>query len=116
MPTTRSGTNSTPAPTAGAANQPVSPVTPTVGNTASTPVNATAQPGHTLASLEFAVTTLFQEPLDSPLMLAIRRDGCSHFMHLLSYNENELLALKYDAPVIDQYGVDTGQPNSAYSA
>ncbi|CAJ1946162.1 unnamed protein product, partial [Cylindrotheca closterium] len=109
MPTTRSGMNSTPAPPAGAANQPVSPATSTVGNTAGTPANATAPPGRTLASLEFAVTTLFREPLDSPLMRALRRDGCLHFMHLLSYNENELLALKYDAPIIDQYGVDTGQ-------
>ncbi|CAJ1955404.1 unnamed protein product [Cylindrotheca closterium] len=109
MPTTWSGMNSTPAPPAGAANQPVSPATSTVGNTAGTPANATAPPGRTLASLEFAVTTLFREPLDSPLMRALRRDGCLHFMHLLSYNENELLALKYDAPVIDQYGVDTGQ-------
>ncbi|CAJ1963334.1 unnamed protein product [Cylindrotheca closterium] len=109
MPTTRSGMNSTPAPPAGAANQPVSPATSTVGNTAGTPANATAPPGRTLASLEFAVTTLFREPLDSPLMRALCRDGCLHFMHLLSYNKNELLALKYDAPIIDQYGVDTGQ-------
>ncbi|CAJ1929530.1 unnamed protein product, partial [Cylindrotheca closterium] len=109
MPTTWSGMNSTPAPPAGAANQPVSPATSTVGNTAGTPANATAPPGRTLASLEFAVTTLFREPLDSPLMRALCRDGCLHFMHLLSYNKNELLALKYDAPIIDQYGVDTGQ-------
>ncbi|CAJ1955415.1 unnamed protein product [Cylindrotheca closterium] len=75
MPTTRSGTNSTPAPTAGAANQPVSPATPTVGTTVGTPANATVQPGVTFASLD----------------------------------EAELLELKYNAPILDAQGVDTGQ-------
>ncbi|CAJ1963057.1 unnamed protein product [Cylindrotheca closterium] len=49
---TRSGTNSTPAPTTGAANQPVSPATPTVGNTAGTPANATVPPGLLLQALK----------------------------------------------------------------
>ncbi|CAJ1930097.1 unnamed protein product [Cylindrotheca closterium] len=97
MPTTWSGTHSKPAPTAGAANQPVSPATPTVD----TPANATVQPGDSFASLEFAVTTLFRASLDSPLMLALCRDGCINFMDLLSYSEAELLELKYNAPILD---------------
>ncbi|CAJ1941682.1 unnamed protein product [Cylindrotheca closterium] len=109
MSTTQSGTNSTPAPTAGAANQPVSPATPTVGNTAGTPANATVPPGFTLASLEFAVTTLFREPLDSPLMLALRRDGSNCLMNLLFFSEDEVRELKYDAPLIDKHGADTGR-------
>ncbi|CAJ1960853.1 unnamed protein product [Cylindrotheca closterium] len=102
MPTTRSGTNSTPAPTADAANLPVSPATLTVGNTAGTPANPTAQPGFTPASLEFAVTALFQEPLNSPLMLALRRDGSNCLVDLLSFSEDEVRELKYDTPIIDK--------------
>ncbi|CAJ1962824.1 unnamed protein product [Cylindrotheca closterium] len=109
MPTTRSGTNSEPSPTAGAANQWVSPATLTVGTTVGTPANTTVQPGDTFASLEFAVTTLFRASLDSPLMLARCCDGCINSMDLLSYSEAELLELKYNAPILDAQGVDTGQ-------
>ncbi|CAJ1962175.1 unnamed protein product, partial [Cylindrotheca closterium] len=108
MSTNQSGTNSTPAPTAGAANQPVSPATPTVGTTVGTPANATAQPGDTFASLKFAVTTLFQASLDSPFMLALRCDGSNCLMDLLS-SEDEVRELKYDAPIINEHGADTGR-------
>ncbi|CAJ1967484.1 unnamed protein product [Cylindrotheca closterium] len=42
-------------------------------------------------------------------MLALCRDGCINFMDLLSYSAAELLELKYDAPILDAQGVDTGQ-------
>ncbi|CAJ1935515.1 unnamed protein product [Cylindrotheca closterium] len=102
MPTTRSGMNSTPTPPAGAANQPASPANTTVGS-------ITVQPGNTFASLEFAVTVLFQASLDSPLRRALCRDGCVNFMDLLGYKEAELLNLKYNTPILDAKGVDTGQ-------
>jgi len=116
MPTTRRGTNtgntppavSPPATTAGTVNQPVSPATPNVGPNTGTPANAT-EPGFTFASLEFAVATLFRQPLDGPLMLALRRDGCHCFSDLLSFSKNDLLTLQYYAPILDEQGGDTGQ-------
>ncbi|CAJ1955375.1 unnamed protein product [Cylindrotheca closterium] len=66
MSTNQSGMNSTPAPTAGAANQPVSPATPTVGNTAGMPANATVPPGFTLASLDEA--ELLELKYDAPIL------------------------------------------------
>ena len=65
-------------------------------------------PGYTPASLEYVVEDLLNWPLDGPLMEALRRDGTTSFMDLLSYTEGEILALQCMLPVYDASGADTG--------
>ncbi|CAJ1953080.1 unnamed protein product [Cylindrotheca closterium] len=113
MPTTRHGTTTSPrnndSPTVPTASvQPASTTTPSVGNAIGKASNA-IKPGNTPASLDFAVDTLMQRPLNGPLMQSLQRDGIFCFRDLLLLKDTDLLDLKYDAPITDGSGADTGR-------
>ncbi|CAJ1933744.1 unnamed protein product [Cylindrotheca closterium] len=113
MPTTQRGTTTSPrnndSPTVPTASvQPASTTTPSVGNAIGKASN-TIEPGNTPASLDFAVETLMQRPLNRPLMQSLQHDGIFCFGDLLLRKDTDLLDLKYDAPITDGSGADTGR-------